>query len=181
MQLTNLITFCLFTKRRAALLQTRAVQLQDGPLLVECVVERLYTATFTITAGHIAGKDVNLGPSACLRITSHNGQPTNVAVVVTSHSGAHFAAETFEGAGLDPWNAAVLVAKSPAGYRATYGPRAGLMLTVDYPGCSPPRFWLPEFASAYSNIRRPLYPWDDILTFDPTVSIFPSAVSARDV
>ena len=40
---------------------------------------------------------------------------------------AHFAAELFEIGGLDPWGASVLVAKSPAGFRATYGEAAGLM------------------------------------------------------
>ena len=61
------------------------------------------------------------GQGVTLRIRSHDGKPTNVAVVCTTGIGAHFAAEMFQVAGLDPWRAAVLVAKSPAGYRATYG------------------------------------------------------------
>jgi hypothetical protein len=28
-----------------------------------------------------------------------------------------------------------------SGYRATYGERAGLMMTIESPGCAPPRFW----------------------------------------
>ena len=98
----------------------------------------------------------DLGNAATLRITAHDGSPTNVAVVCTENIGcgprlasvfllwssafsvyvssvprgfcrAHFAAELFEIGGLDPWGASVLVAKSPAGFRATYGEAAGLM------------------------------------------------------
>ena len=58
----------------------------------------------------------DLGRSVTLRNVEHN-----IAVVCTTNIGAHFAAELFECGGLDPWAAAVLVAKSPAGYRATYG------------------------------------------------------------
>ena len=108
-----------------------------------------------------------------MRITEHAGKPTNVSVVCTSGIGAHFAAEIFQCAGLDPWEASVLIAKSPAGYRATYGQAAGLMMTVESPGCAPPRYWLPEFEESFSNIRRPLYPWDDVgAGYDKTVSIF---------
>jgi hypothetical protein len=69
----------------------------------------------------------------------------------------------------------VLVAKSPAGYRATYGEAAGLMLTVDYPGCAPPRYYLPEFEESFSNLSRPCFPWDDVGgLFDKTVQVFES-------
>ena len=91
------------------------------PLTVHCLVEKLFDAEFYIKTGHCAGMDNDLGQGATLRITSHDGNPTNVAVVCTTGIGAHFAAEMFEVAGLDPWRASVLVAKSPAGYRATYG------------------------------------------------------------
>lgn len=99
----------------------RDINFSAPPLPVECVVEKIFDAKFYIASGHCAGMDNDLGQGATLRITSHDGKPTNVAVVCTTGIGAHFAAEMFGVAGLDPWRASVLVAKSPAGYRATYG------------------------------------------------------------
>lgn len=99
----------------------RDINFSAPPLAVECVVEKLFDAKFYIETGHCAGMDCDLGQGATLRIASHDGNPTNVAVVCTTGIGAHFAAEMFQVGGLDPWRASVLVAKSPAGYRATYG------------------------------------------------------------
>ena len=51
-------------------------------------------------------------------------------------------------------------------------------MTTDYPGCAPPRFWLPEFNKAFSNIRRPLYPWDDVDGYDKEVAVFASQLAS---
>src|SRR5947208_4640315 len=92
-----------------------------------------------------------MGPSALLR---HG----NVHLVVTARSGPHFAPELFRAAGLDPFAAQVLVAKSPCGYRAAYQAHARRMFTVRSSGCAPSDFWRYPFA----NIPRPLWPWDEI-------------------
>ena len=81
------------------------------PLVVRAVVERLFDARFRIT-GHLARNlAIDMGPSAVLRLGE-------VRLIVTSHSGPHFSPELFCAAGLDPFAAAVLVAKSPCGFRA---------------------------------------------------------------
>eukprot|EP01052_Picozoa_sp_SAG31_P009909 SAG31_NODE_531_length_14413_cov_7.712659_11_plen_59_part_00 len=51
-------------------------------------------------------------------------------------------------------------------------------MTVESPGCAPPRYWLPAFKPSFDNIRRPLFPWDNIVSqdYDKTVSIFSSAL-----
>lgn len=158
----------------------RDINFSAPPLAVQCVVEKLFDASFYIEKGHCAGMDNDLGQGATLRITSHGGKATNVAVVCTTGIGAHFAAEMFQVAGLDPWTASVLVAKSPAGYRATYGERASLMITIESPGCAPPRFWLPEFREAYSEVLasgRLMYPWAEPEDYDRTVSIVASELA----
>ena len=81
----------------------------------------------------------------------------NVHVVVTSRSGPHFAPYLFQAAGLDPFAAAVLVAKSPCGFRAAYADRAKRILLVRAPGCAPPDFW----NYRYERVPRPLWPWDE--------------------
>lgn len=57
------------------------------------------------------------------------------------------------GLGIDPtdrnaientvFRSSLIVAKSPGGFRATYGRHAARMLSSEAPGCAPPRFWLP--------------------------------------
>jgi len=83
--------------------------------------------------------------------------------VVTSRSGPHFAPALFQAAGLDPFSASVLVAKSPCGFRAAYGDRAQQILVAQAPGCAPANFWNYE----YRQIPRPLWPWDEVANWMP--------------
>jgi microcystin degradation protein MlrC len=121
------------------------------PLTLDAHVEKVFDARFVLS-GHL-GRNlaIDMGRSAVLR---HGG----VRVVVTSESGPHFAPELFVAAGHDPFAAAVLVAKSPCGFRAAYADRAVRIFVVRAPGCAPPDFWRYE----YHNIPRPLWPWDEI-------------------
>jgi microcystin degradation protein MlrC len=108
-------------------------------------------------SGHLArNMPIDMGPSAVLRIG-------NVHVVVTSRTGPHFAPRLFESAGLDPFAAQLLVAKSPCGFRAAYQDRAKKILMVRAPGCAPSDFQ----NYPYRHIPRPLWPWDEIPTWTP--------------
>ena len=129
-------------------------------------VERLFDAQFTLS-GHI-GKNlpINMGRCAVLR-------QNNVAVVVTSRSGPHFAPELFQAAGYDPFASSVLIAKSPCGFRAAYAARAAQIFSIRAPGCAPSDFWNYE----YQNIQRPLWPWDKIPNWQPQPRIFASGLS----
>jgi microcystin degradation protein MlrC len=71
-------------------------------------------------------------------------------------------------AGLDPFAASVLVAKSPCGFRAAYAARARQILSVRGPGCAPSDFW----HYPYEQIPRPLWPWDEIDTWAPQPQVF---------
>jgi microcystin degradation protein MlrC len=125
------------------------------PLAVEVQVERLFDARFTLS-GHLGNLAIDMGPSAVLR----QGE---VRVLVTSRSGPHFAPEFFQAGGCDPFAAAVLVAKSPCGFRAAYQERARQILLVRAPGCAPADFW----NYPYEHIDRPLWPWDEIASWTP--------------
>lgn len=125
-------------------------------LSLRVTVERLFDARFVLS-GHLAQNlPIDMGRSAVLR---HG----NVSIVVTSRSGPHFAPELFQTAGIDPFAAQVLVAKSPCGFRAAYESRARQILHVRTPGCAPSDFWNYE----YRNITRPLWPWDEIGEWRP--------------
>jgi microcystin degradation protein MlrC len=123
-------------------------------------VAGLFDARFVLS-GHLARNlPIDMGPSAVLR---HD----NVHIIVTSRSGAHFAPELFRVAGLDPFAAAVLVAKSPCGFRAAYQERARKILVVQAPGCAPSDYW----NYAYQRIDRPLWPWDEMENWEPAPGI----------
>jgi microcystin degradation protein MlrC len=127
------------------------------PLSVSVRVAALFDARFTLS-GHLARNlPIDMGPSAVLR---HG----NVYIIVTARSGPHFAPELFRTAGLDPFAAAVLVAKSPCGFRAAYAGRAKRILVVQAGGCAPADFWRYE----YRNVPRPLWPWDEIASWSPS-------------
>jgi microcystin degradation protein MlrC len=127
-------------------------------------VAALFDTRFTLS-GHLGRNlPIDMGRSAVLR---HG----NVYVVVTSRSGPHFAPELFRAAGLDPFAAAVLVAKSPCGFRAAYEGREKRILVVQAPGCAPADFWRYE----YRNIPRPLWPWDEVPSWSPAPVTAPRA------
>jgi microcystin degradation protein MlrC len=126
------------------------------PVTLKVRVAGLFDARF-VMSGHLAKNlPIDMGFSAVLR---HG----NVHLLVTSRSGPHFAPELFQTAGLDPYAAGVLVAKSPCGFRAAYQQRAEKILLVQAPGCAPSDFWHYE----YRNIPRPLWPWDEIVSWTP--------------
>jgi microcystin degradation protein MlrC len=121
------------------------------PLEQEIEVVRLFEARFVLS-GHLARNlPIDMGPSAVLR-------KDNIHIVVTSRSGPHFAPQLFLTAGLDPFAARVVVAKSPCGFRAAYQQRARRIMVVKAAGCAPPDFWKYD----YHAIDRPLWPWDEI-------------------
>jgi microcystin degradation protein MlrC len=137
------------------------------PLRVKAQIQNVFEAQFVLS-GHLARNlPIDMGLSAVLRC----GQ---VYVVVTSRSGPHFAPQLFQTAGLDPFAASVLVAKSPCGFRAAYAPHARRILVVRAPGCAPSDFW----KYPYCNIPRPLWPWDEITPWAPAPQVIASARSS---
>ncbi len=120
------------------------------PLSTTVRVVRLFDARF-VMSGHLAKNlAIDMGRSAVLRIG-------NIHVIVTSRTGPHFAPQLFEAAGLDPFAAQLLVAKSPCGFRAAYQERAAKILVVRAPGCAPSDFWRYE----YRHRPHPLWPWEE--------------------
>jgi microcystin degradation protein MlrC len=126
------------------------------PIEVTAHVAGLFDARF-VMSGHLARNlAVDMGTAAVLRLG-------NIHIVLTSRTGPHFAPELFQAAGLDPFGAGVLVAKSPCGFRAAYQPYAVKILMVRAPGCAPSDFW----RYPYRRIPHPLWPWDQIDPWTP--------------
>jgi microcystin degradation protein MlrC len=130
------------------------------PLTAAVRVTSLFDARF-VMSGHLAKNlPIDMGRSAVLRIG-------NVHIIATSRTGPHFAPQLFESAGLDPFAAQLLVAKSPCGFRAAYQARARKVLVVRAPGCAPSDFW----HYPYHRIPRPLWPWDEITDWSPEPTV----------
>jgi microcystin degradation protein MlrC len=126
------------------------------PLPAVVRVERIFDARF-VMSGHLAkNMSIDMGRSAVLSIG-------NIDIVATSRTGPHFAPQLFEAAGIDPFGAQLLIAKSPCGFRQSYAPRAKQIFVVRAPGCAPSDFW----KHPYHRITRPLWPWDEIEGWTP--------------
>ncbi len=131
------------------------------PMPLNATVAALFDARFVLS-GHLArNMPIDMGPSAVLR---HG----NVHVVVTTRTGPHFAPQLFQAAGLDPFAASVLIAKSPCGFRAAYAGKARKIEVLRTPGCAPTEFW----RHSYTNIPRPIWPWDDLNDWRPEPIVF---------
>lgn len=125
-------------------------------LTLPVVVENLFDARF-VMSGHLAvNLPIDMGPAAVLR---HR----NVFIVVTTRSGPHFSPQLFQTAGLDPFAASVVVARSPCGFRAAYAERARRIMMVRGTGCAPTDFWM----YPYARTPRPLWPWDEVGDWTP--------------
>jgi microcystin degradation protein MlrC len=134
----------------SALLGGRRDALNSQPVPVEAIVEHVFEARFVLS-GHLGvNLAIDMGRAAVLRAG-------DVRIVCTERSGPHFAPELFRAAGIDPFAAQVLIAKSPCGFRAVYASRAALILSLRAPGCAPSDFQ----NYPYHHRPQPLWPWEE--------------------
>src|SRR5262249_8019613 len=131
------------------------------PITLSVKVGRLFDATFVLS-GHLAERlPIDMGPSAGLR-------DGHIHIVVTPRTRAPLAPQLIEAAGLAPFEASVLVAKSPCGFRAVYQSKASRIISVAGPGCAPSDFWTWK----YDHAPSPLWPWEDVAGWVPKVELF---------
>lgn len=121
------------------------------PLELKGVVDRVVDLRFTLD-GHI-GKNlpIDMGQGAVVRAG-------DVTVLLCQRTGPGSTPKLYETAGLDPREYGIVVAKSPAGFRADYESMAAEILLLDGSGCASPHFdWL-----NFHTVSRPLWPLDRI-------------------
>lgn len=114
-------------------------------------VEKLLDVKWVLD-GHIARNlPIDMGGGAVVR-------SGDVTVLLCERSGPGSSPRLYECAGLDPRQFRIVVAKSPAGFRADYEPFAAKILLADCPGPAAPH-WdrLP-----FHHVNRPLWPLDPI-------------------
>ena len=102
----------------------------DAPFEATFTVEKLSDGKFVAPGPYFGGRDMDMGPSACLRID-------DVSVVVSSHKAQLADQAMFRYVGIEPTEQAILVNKSSVHFRADFEPIAERLLICAAPGAMP--------------------------------------------
>src|SRR5882724_12822118 len=102
----------------------------DAPYKETFIVEKLSDGKFVASGPYYGGRDMDMGPSACLRIG-------DVRVVVSSYKAQLADQSMFRYVGIEPTRQAILVNKSSVHFRADFEPIAERLLICAAPGAMP--------------------------------------------
>jgi microcystin degradation protein MlrC len=102
----------------------------DAPYKDTFVVEKLSDGQFVAPGPYYGGRDMDMGPSACLRIG-------DVRVVVSSHKAQLADQSMYRYVGIEPTQQSILVNKSSVHFRADFEPIAEKLLICAAPGAMP--------------------------------------------
>ena len=121
------------------------------PVDITAYVQLISDGDFVQKGPGFHGTILHRGRTVVLRIG-------HVHLVVMERAVRQWDPEFYRSLGQEPRDAQIVVVKSPAGFRAAYGPLAAEITIVDAPGvCSPDLGSLP-----FQHVRRPLYPLDEV-------------------
>src|SRR5580692_10933208 len=102
----------------------------DAPYKETFIVETLSDGQFVAPGPYFGGRDMDMGPSACLRIG-------DVRVVVSSHKARLADQSMYRYVGIEPTEQSILVNKSSVHFRADFEPIAEKLLICAAPGAMP--------------------------------------------
>src|SRR6267378_3726653 len=102
----------------------------DAPYRETFFVEQLSDGQFVAAGPYYGGRDMDMGPSACLRIGG-------IGVVVSSHKAQLADQSMYRYVGIEPTEQAILVNKSSVHFRADFEPIAEKLLICAAPGAMP--------------------------------------------
>ena len=102
----------------------------DAPYKETFVVQNLSDGQFIAPGPYYGGRDMDMGPSACLRIA-------DISVVVSSHKAQLADQSMFRYVGIEPTEQAILVNKSSVHFRADFEPIAEQLIICAAPGAMP--------------------------------------------
>jgi microcystin degradation protein MlrC len=102
----------------------------DAPYKETFVVEKLSDGKFVAPGPYYGGRDMDMGPSAALRIG-------DVRVVVSSHKAQLADQSMYRYVGIEPTEQSILVNKSSVHFRADFEPIAEKLLICAAPGAMP--------------------------------------------
>jgi microcystin degradation protein MlrC len=102
----------------------------DAPYQETFIVEQLSDGLFVAPGPYYGGRDMDMGPSACLRIG-------DVRVVVSSHKAQLADQSMYRYVGIEPSEQSILVNKSSVHFRADFEPIAEKLIICAAPGAMP--------------------------------------------
>jgi microcystin degradation protein MlrC len=102
----------------------------DAPYRESFIVEKLSDGQFVAPGPYFGGRDMDMGPSAALRIG-------DVRVVVSSHKAQLADQSMYRYVGIEPTEQSILVNKSSVHFRADFEPIAERLLICAAPGAMP--------------------------------------------
>jgi microcystin degradation protein MlrC len=102
----------------------------DAPYTESFIVEHLSDGKFVAPGPYFGGRDMDMGPSAALRIG-------DVRVVVSSHKAQLADQSMYRYVGIEPTAQSILVNKSSVHFRADFEPIAEKLLICAAPGAMP--------------------------------------------
>lgn len=102
----------------------------DAPYQETFVVEKLSDGQFVAPGPYYGGRDMDMGPSAALRIG-------DIRVVVSSHKAQLADQSMYRYVGIEPTQQSILVNKSSVHFRADFEPIAEKLLICAAPGAMP--------------------------------------------
>jgi len=138
--------------REVALTVGHSVSTADGaPLPITARVCLLSDGDYHMTGAGASGLLMHMGLSAVLAIGS-------IRLAVRSLPSMEWDPALYSSVGLDLSQAALVFVKSPAHFRASFGPLAQRVLVADTPG--PTRANMRRVP--FRRVTRPLYPLDDV-------------------
>ena len=138
----------------------------DAPYQETFVVEQLSDGKFIAPGPYFGGRDMDMGPSACLRIGG-------VRVVVSSHKAQLADQAMYRYVGIEPTEQAILVNKSSVHFRADFEPIAETLLICAAPGAMP----ADTAALPWTRLRAGIRIKPNGTAFTPSSSRSPSSVT----
>ena len=121
------------------------------PVTVTGRVRKLAPVEFVLS-GHLADHlAIRMGMGAVI-------EAGKVTLLLVERTGPGSTPKLYRCMGLEPLDYHAVVVKSPAGFRAEYGPFAAAILLASCPGCAAPDF----AALPFQRIDRPLWPLDPV-------------------
>ena len=102
----------------------------DAPYQETFIVEELSDGQFVAPGPYYGGRDMDMGPSAALRIGG-------IRVVVSSHKAQLADQSMYRNVGIEPTEQSILVNKSSVHFRADFEPIAEKLLICAAPGAMP--------------------------------------------
>ena len=102
----------------------------DAPYRESFIVEHLSDGQFVAPGPYYGGRDMDMGPSACLRIG-------DIRVVVSSHKAQLADQSMYRYVGIEPTEQSILVNKSSVHFRADFEPIVERLIICAAPGAMP--------------------------------------------